>query len=494
MKNSKHYSKPLKLKILNLEKQFEEYSNNAIENQSKFLSKLRTTDLKTGEVHSHTIDLQKKYQEDFLYFKQSIYLLNHDIMYREEEEYTAFFYTSTLSGQYHIKTKNFLNKGYNPNLSINDGYNELSKHHRAIYKDFKINNKNIQVRFILVFEPHSDYTPHAHAIYYVKSEHAEAFKSHIKRLRKNNENIGKEFDLQEIEEKTYIDENGKEIKVKSPIKYLLKYVEKNLQEFNPIYHGWKLKNKIRTTRNSKTHHMTKLTYKKISKTCRVSINYDNFEEISNLYGIEKQKLYNTLDFYNKTTSLYISTIHEETGKNKLKVKKATETEAFQIHITRRRTKKTTIEFLDSNLKFELKSLHTLLYQYSLLIDKDSMSSSMFSVVQEFFSKNQEYISKFNDFFQRKIKSLNMSSINFEVSLTADIIVSYYKLYNNNSKLQDYSFFDYLFEFISDLKSSKKHKYSYLIEEFQIINCFGEVVYDIKNYETYIELSSEIIFE
>lgn len=142
----------------------------------QFLDKASLINWTTGELRTITYNHEWHLKQSYLYNTFRIDYLNK---VETEKGMIPVFVTITLPSKYHcsriVGNKIIKNKNYDPLLSVKDGYDELNKIFRSLYKDFKVNRKYVSMKFIRVIEPHKSFVPHLHAVCYVSSEYLKAF-------------------------------------------------------------------------------------------------------------------------------------------------------------------------------------------------------------------------------------------------------------------------------------------------------------------------------
>jgi len=118
--------------------------------------------------------------------------------------------------------------------------------------------KKEEIKFSRVIEPHKDFTPHLHAIIYVKD--AKQFQHHF-------ENTVKKFKLEQVDLEV-LD------KANYSIAYLLKYVAKSISGSNAIIQGWKQTHKIVQVRTSNMP-FTRVQYTAFTRAIKYNPKYTN---------------------------------------------------------------------------------------------------------------------------------------------------------------------------------------------------------------------------
>lgn len=149
---------------------------------------------------------------------------------------TPVFITLTLPSNYHEYKQNKKGKHvHNPSYdgtTIHASYKKLTEIFRDVYNGFVLREDGKPVKqkvlYSRVVEPHKDFTPHLHAVLYVKD--AKAFLNHFNNVKKRY--ILDQTDFEILDKANY------------SIAYLLKYVSKTIDGKNGVIQGWKSLNKI----------------------------------------------------------------------------------------------------------------------------------------------------------------------------------------------------------------------------------------------------------
>lgn len=513
-KNSKNFSNDLKIEIRKRKALYNKATETKIKKQASFLKNLTTINHKTGECYNLEVSLEKSFAEDYFYLKQASFLLHKEEI--DNNDKVAIFYTATLKSEYHIKSKNSINKNaYNlfenggkiEKYSVEAGYKVLNDHNRQIYTQFKINRKHIKVKYITVFEPHSDYTTHLHAIYFINREYVNQFQAHLRRLNANNKELGTEKEIKKIiavQKKV-----KKETKIiNNAVKYLLKYVEKNFKKFDKTYYGWKTYNKIRVFRVSKVANINKTIYKTISKTMKLSVNNDNISYISKLYKVSN--VYNTLDLYNKITKVEITTINANTEEEKTKILEAENAFAY-VKIRRIKQKKKELVINENTFNKSFKNIfNDLKIKLSYNNFKSEKEKEFYILkIKKFQEKNElqeDFINFLNDIKYNNISKIvknwqkniikEQEKIKLEdINIVLNTIKHYY--YNQNRKKMLYIskelYFQYFYIFLGTKALEEKKYISYKITDFEIFDLWeNSKEYDKRDFETIFDFTKEKI--
>ena len=147
------------------------------EKSKRFLSKINFVNSKTGEIKSIEYSLQRKYHQDYLYYKGVSDYIN---VLANMKGYVPIFLTLTLSSEYHFYRKrkngkivrNYNSKEKNSfeiNKVIKEGYQLLNKTFREIVRQGQRHDWKIDILYIRVVEPHKSFTPHLHSIIFIPS-------------------------------------------------------------------------------------------------------------------------------------------------------------------------------------------------------------------------------------------------------------------------------------------------------------------------------------
>lgn len=205
--------------------------------KTAYLSKLKVKNVITKDAISLNSNEDHLIKNDYLYLVYNSIALQKKFEFNDE--YIAIFLTNTLASQFHpykqTKTKHFTkNRNFASGNTVNLGYKILIKFFKSLYKDFKVANQYQKIEFLKVIEAHKDFTPHLHAIIYIKKEHLDSFERYYNNKISQNINLGRaKFEV--INDIT------------RSASYILKYVQKDFSSQNnnfKIYYGWRLKHKI----------------------------------------------------------------------------------------------------------------------------------------------------------------------------------------------------------------------------------------------------------
>ena len=231
------------------EKKTEDYKKN-----------IRVFNKTTRETFNLKHDPLKIQRDDYLWFFFNGKKLADNM--KNAGNMTAIFTTMTLDSTYHMYSKK--SKKYNPKYdkrnTIEKGAKVLQKSYIRVAKDFKVEREYVKIKSMRVIEPHANFTPHLHAIFFVETIYLDNFLNHLSNVSKDD-GLGEQFDFEVLDD------------VAKSIGYLQKYIQKtakpeNEEEFHK-FNGWKKKNKIRMFAMSRGG-LERYLFKKINTTCNFS--------------------------------------------------------------------------------------------------------------------------------------------------------------------------------------------------------------------------------
>jgi hypothetical protein len=466
-----------------------EYSKKVERKQEEFKKHhLKIFDIEKGTL----LDIKHSYiqnqKNDYLWFLFNQKLLEEEMI--KSNEYEAIFLTLTLSSKFHKfhkKTKKY-NSTYDKNCTIKKGYELLNKGHRDIYKNFKVKNKHIKMKFSKVIEFHHEFSCHLHSVLYVKKEYIQALISHIKRVIKNLE-LGKS----EIKVVDSIEKSSAYI-----LKYIIKEVKQENEEAFHLVNGWKKYNKIRMfTFSNKA--ISRYVFERVNRTLKVS---------KNLKGNPITKVLADCEIETKI-------VDEEENYEKIKKKGNLENAKYSVKIEKKRYKK----HLELNLKSEDRNYLTKLLNDDEYLDNLAFKCSLYKFDKELVQKQiDEMKSLVASYLQAEEQEKVLSNLFIEVHKNLiNIQQKKYKQSNtifdkinelNKVEIEEYyskiynkcvESFDLLenkkSEIIENLKKFKKidggYKYLYQLKKFKIIdNKTKKVMYDKANYENLLDSSNK----
>lgn len=304
------------------EKEYIEFYEKKLNNRINFLSKLKIKNITTKEEFSFNKNIEYLIKNDYLFLVYNSIALQKK--YEKKDEYIAIFLTNTLNSSFHKLKQNkdgklIKNNNYQYGNTINLSYRLLIKFFKSLYKDFKVNNKYIKIEYTRVIESHNDFTPHLHALVFIKKDYLESFQNYLIRKIKQNKDLG-----------VYKFEVIKNISRSAS--YILKYVQKDFDLTNKkykIYYGWKLRHKIRAYTFSRQY-ISRELFNKLSFHLSKSFAYDedSFDE------------FQTNNFYeliHKFTQYNQEIIDSKSGELKTKTKIYDEDDMFTINIKKERS-------------------------------------------------------------------------------------------------------------------------------------------------------------
>ena len=251
-------------------KSYATWSKNHEEKTAEFKKSIQIYNKNTKEIISLKHDPIAIQKDDYLWFFFNGKKLADEM--EAAKDRTAIFVTMTLDSSHHEfskKTKRY-NPKFDPSNSIQSSAKILQKSYIRVAKDFRVQRKHIGIKSMRVIEPHANFTPHLHGVFFVETIYLEEFLNHLKNVSKD-EGLGKQFDVE------VLDNVGKSIG------YLQKYIQKTAKPENEesfhIFNGWKKKNKIRMYAMSKGK-LERYLFKKINTVCRFSENLEDENPIS----------------------------------------------------------------------------------------------------------------------------------------------------------------------------------------------------------------------
>jgi hypothetical protein len=285
-----------------------------------------------------------------------------------------------------------------------------------------------------VFEPHKNFTPHLHAILYVKNEFKEALIQHIKNIIKKN-GLGKSFNIKEIQD------------LAKSSSYLLKYVRKNTnakaEETFRIFNGWKKAHKIRVFTCSILAGLERFLYKKIKNNTSITrdLKENPICKILNECNIE------------------ITTTCKTTKQVKTKINKV-DNAKFLIEVQKERVQVKDKKELDTIKDFIETLENDFLYcaKNNKLLEDSLLDSSKFDLfVLKKFGNNEKFLNVANSCY---IEFLN----NFTYSKSYLFFKNFYnELYKNVKNVHTYKVVDLkIFEIVNNEKTKKYDKKDFYI--------------------------------
>lgn len=353
-------------KVLN-EKMTSEYINMYLETLEKridFKKGMRMKNKKDGmELDFSSNDPEAFIKQDYNWMVFNSIALEQK--YSNNDEYSSIFITLTLDSSFHSHmqrgNKIVENKKYDKGNTINLGYRVINNFFTSLYRNFKIDGRYEGIEFFKAIEPtKASYTPHLHAVIYVKTEYREKLITYIKKKIQKDKNLGKEYDIQRIDN------------IKRTSAYILKYIQKNFEneDMKRAYFGWRWFNKIRAYTFSKTY-LNREIFDKISFHLQKTLHKD--EDFVEYFGTDN--FYKIVDMF---TSINIETVDTETGEVSQTKKQSTEDDLFVVNIKRERQVKENI-FID---KIEnLKKLTS--YKDSKIINSQLVNDNLYNSFKYF---------------------------------------------------------------------------------------------------------------
>ena len=338
----------------------------------------------------------------------------------------------------------------------------LNDSFREIYKNFRVNRQFKKIYYCKVFEPHKNFTPHLHAILYVKSEFKEALIQHIKNIIKKNE-LGKSFDIEEIQD------------LAKSSSYLLKYVRKNTnakaEESFRVFNGWKKAHKIRVFTCSILAGLERFLYKKIKNNTSITrdLKENPIIKILNECNIE------------------ITTTCKTTKQVKTKINKV-DNAKFSIEVQKERVQTKDKKELDSIKDFIETLENDFLYcaKNDKLLEDCLLDSSKFDLFAfKKFGNNEKFLNVANSCY---IEFLD----NFTYSKSSQFFKNFYnELYKNVKNIHTYKVVDLkIFEYVQEEKINKYDKKDfYITNTTKKDNWVKRAIFDIKHEKVKNEKNS-----
>jgi hypothetical protein len=279
----------------NLHNKYVMYSDIKYMRENRFLKQFVIKDNRDGNIFF----INKDVVSDFNKYKNITYLKVKELnRVRNERDLIPIFITLTLPSKYHPFTMT-KNKQYNLNKNfdfieieerVSKGYKFLNNVYRELYKNIK-KDKNKNMQFVKIIEPHKSLVPHLHRIFYIDRK---TFKSVEKKFNK----IVKKYELKQTK--------LEQVKERQRSSYIIKYLLKNFEndELKKL-DGWKKLHKIRLFSMSNLELPTGI-FKKLY--------YSNKEHnIKILKEIKegKSKYNNLYEYYTKNTTIKIVKYHKQ---------------------------------------------------------------------------------------------------------------------------------------------------------------------------------------
>lgn len=377
---------------------------------------------------------QQYRKDDYLWFLYNQKILENKIL--NEGGFSTLFLTLTLPSTFHkySKTSKRKNPKYDEKCTIEEGYKLLNDSFREIYKNFRVDRQFKKIYYCKVFEPHKNFTPHLHAILYVKNEFKEVLIQHIKNIIKKNE-LGKSFDIEEIQD------------LAKSSSYLLKYVRKNTnaktEETFRVFNGWKKAHKIRVFTCSILAGLERFLYKKIKNNTSITRNLKEnpITKILNECNIE------------------ITTTCKTTKQVKTKINKVNNPK-FLIEVKKERVQTKDKKELDSIKDFIETLENDFLYcaKNNKLLEDSLLDSSKFDLFSfKKFGDNEKFLRVVNSYY---IKFLN----DFSYSKSSQFFKNFYnELYENVKNIHSYKVVDLkIFEYANNEKIKQYDKKDFYV--------------------------------
>jgi len=271
-----------------------------------FVSKLTVENGKTGELYPVKYDFMKIQRDNYLWYNfVSTYIQDNAV----KDGLKAVFVTLTLDTNYHpfksLKNgKHIFNKKYD--FYNDNGYKVLNSAFRALYNEFRIDDKKIKLSFLRVVEPHKDFTPHLHGILFLKDEQIEYLRHHFNNTI-NRFALGKQFDFTVLED------------TNASVSYILKYVKKTINSSDEtqfrVIDGWKKDNNIRMFTSSRIS-VSREIYRVVSRFVNLKSDKNSYSILKNL----ESRISLDLSYYKIENSKKVEYKHKRLFNNRARYK------------------------------------------------------------------------------------------------------------------------------------------------------------------------------
>lgn len=262
------------------------------EKTNNYLKKKSIKNKRTGEVYSLSYDFetaQRKAKNEMLQRIIHLEQISRDTGLK------PLFLTFTLPTKYHAfvsigtekkkrlyvdTNKNFLYRTISN--SIKAGYEHLNHLFRVFYRQIKRYDFGRLIKFIKVYEPHSNLQCHLHALFFIHPKDIEKVILYFSKFLEKQDIGRSELDSKIVSNINHVGS------------YIAKYIYKNASDDNDLYFtrfldGWKKKNKIRMVSTSNLQ-INMLLYKKLY----TSIPKDLKKEMIQISSYNQQTLLTTL--------------------------------------------------------------------------------------------------------------------------------------------------------------------------------------------------------
>lgn len=429
----------------------EEFSQKSFKSSNKtedYVKRLNFLNKKTGEIFPVTYNFKNKQKSNYVWYNfVSTYIQDESIKNKK----VSVFVTYTLPTAFHPFTA-YDKKGNKLkipriNTRFKDDYSGaklLNDSFRHLYNNFMIDRKKVSMQYLKVIEPHKDFTPHLHALFFINPEQVEAFKNHFNNTRKLFK-LGVQFDF------TLIDDT------KASVAYLLKYVKKSLYSDNEadlrVIDGWKKSHKIRMFTHSQIN-VSRSIFRVLSSNIDLKSYTD--EKKSDGSFIES-KSYSILENVSKLCYLDIDYSFKDNSsifvyKNK---KSFNSSNRYHAKINILKNKKIDIE------------------DYYDIIDRYNHWTSFGELFNDLDKINFDYMAMHNYLYEYELIDIDLEFVSNKFDFK-----SFFQLYGQNSFNE---FKEWLLNYVYDCINS--YKTSYKIIEFTIFDTkINEFIYDKKDFE------------
>jgi len=213
--------------------------------------------------------LNFNYDPKFEFKKRKSYFIDNSLELikeiKKEENIVPIFFTLTLPSKYHLYSIKKRRKLDHLQEDFEESYSKLKDIYYHITNRFKVGGKAYRLRFIRVYEPHKNLTPHIHSIIFIDKKYIGKFLRYIRTITKNN-GI-RQYDFTVLDKK-------KDLRIS--LNYLLKYVEKSLDD--DFYPAWcnffKITRPFLSSKATRAKDITFSIYKKVMK----DVSFDKVKE------------------------------------------------------------------------------------------------------------------------------------------------------------------------------------------------------------------------
>jgi len=228
-----------------------------------FINNCSIIDKFSNKKLSYNYDPKVEFKKRKSYFIDNSLELIKEV--KKEDNIVPVFFTLTLPSKYHlysIKKRRNLN---HLQEDFEESYTKLKDIYYHITNRFKVGGKAYKLRFIRVYEPHKNLTPHIHSIIFIDKEYIGKFLRYIRTITKSNSI--EQYDFKVLDKK-------KDLRIS--LNYLLKYVEKSLDDdFYPAWcNHFKITRPFLSSKATRSKDITFSIYKKVMN----DVSFDKVKE------------------------------------------------------------------------------------------------------------------------------------------------------------------------------------------------------------------------